>query len=188
VPQQEILTELIRRNPLTLESEEKAVNLEEQERIAVEMCTDKLQRIFIWYCSVNDNSNTNKMPLYKFLMFLKDSDMSKTVSNTEAELVFAKVIGALNDKRLNLEEETSPLKNSKVQRLYKENEAKCAKMDFRGFYYALTIIAKKIYPKLSTSKALITMIEKNVKLLEMKNNKVEKNAELFKGMFEMLKE
>eukprot|EP00826_Nyctotherus_ovalis_P026754 TRINITY_DN2086_c0_g2_i1.p1 TRINITY_DN2086_c0_g2~~TRINITY_DN2086_c0_g2_i1.p1 ORF type:complete len:492 (+),score=188.14 TRINITY_DN2086_c0_g2_i1:219-1694(+) len=193
VPPQDTLAELIRRNPLTPESSEpeaeKGSRAEEQERIAIEMCTDKLQRIFIWYCSVNDNSNTNKMPLYKFLMFLKDADMSKTISNTEAELVFAKVIGTLNDKRLNIEEEeTSPLRNTKVQRLYKENEAKCAKMDFRAFYYALTIIARKIYPKLSTSKALITMIEKNVKLLEMKNNKVEKNAELLKEMFEILKE
>ncbi len=45
----------------------------EPERIAIEMCTDKLQRLFMWYCSISDNSNTNKMPMSKFMTFLKDS-------------------------------------------------------------------------------------------------------------------
>jgi hypothetical protein len=142
----------------------------EQERIAIEMCTDKLQRLFMWYCSISDNSNTNKMPLSKFILFLKDAgtiagtrDVAGTqISITDAELMFAKVIGLLNDKRLELDKEsrTSPLKNAKIMKLYSETESKRAKMDFKAFYYALTLVAKKAYPRLSTNKALIAFTEK----------------------------
>lgn len=41
----------------------------------IEICTDKLQRLFMWYCTISDNSNTNKMRLSKFLIFLKDAQL-----------------------------------------------------------------------------------------------------------------
>eukprot|EP01022_Parablepharisma_sp_SALTPOND_P033425 TRINITY_DN886_c0_g1_i1.p1 TRINITY_DN886_c0_g1~~TRINITY_DN886_c0_g1_i1.p1 ORF type:complete len:864 (+),score=102.19 TRINITY_DN886_c0_g1_i1:4700-7291(+) len=199
IPPAHILSRTVQNNPLSpepkyKESEEEKVLVgeheEEQERIAIEMCTDKLQRLFMLYCGVNDNSNTNKMPLFKFMMFLKDAGILGQVSTIDAELVFSKVIGLLNDKRLELEKEgtASPLKNAKVARMYADDVAKRAKMDFKAFYYAITIIAKKMYPDLSTNKALVVLTEKNIKALEERNSKVEKNSELLRGMFEALRE
>jgi len=203
IPPPKILSKLIINNPLavkeehkyctsfivtliaTQEEEEKPGNdpvksqrTSEQERIAIEMCTDKLQRLFMWYCSISDNSNTNKMPMSKFMSFLKDAGLlsgsvdvagknvnpciGTQITPTDVELIFAKVVGLLNDKRLELgkESRTSPLKNEKVMKLYSETESKRAKLDFKAFYYAITIIAKRVYPDKSTNQALITLTEK----------------------------
>ena len=142
----------------------------EQERTAVETCTDKLQRIFMWYCSFSESSNSNKMPLSKFILFIKDAGIlagtHESVGNkltiTEVELIFAKVIGLLNDKRLEIDKEgnASPLKNEKIARLFSETESKRAKMDFKAFYYAVTLVSSKVYPGLSQNKALIELTEK----------------------------
>ncbi len=84
------------------------------------------------------------------------------LSVTDAELIFAKVIGLLNDKRFDIDKElgASPLRNAKVMKLYAETESKRAKLDFKAFYYAITIIAKRAYPDLSTNRALISLTEK----------------------------
>jgi len=204
IPPAAVLTKVIQNNPLSPDSKKKSEDSQleedkssskiehekEQERIAIEMCTDKLQRLFMLYCAVNDNANTNKMPLFKFNMFLKDAGIIGPISMRDAELIFYKVVGSLNDKRFELDKEkrTSPLKNSKVAKMYIEDESKRAKLDFKAFYYAVTLIAKKLYPTLSTSKAMIELTEKNIKVLEEKNAKVEKNSELLRGMFEALRE
>ncbi len=173
-----------------------ALPVPEEEKVAVEKCTDRLQRIFMWYCSFSESANENKMPLSKFVLFVKDAgalfdspEDEKTKCNffvisrkgkrkiiidineinklsiTETELIFSKVIGILNDpgKRLEIPKEgcATPMKNEKVQKLYFETENnKRAKMDFKAFYYAVTMIAEKVYPELTPNKALIEFTEK----------------------------
>ena len=124
----------------------------------------------MWYCSFSESSNSNKMPLSKFILFIKDAGIlagtHESVGNkltiTEVELIFAKVIGLLNDKRLEIDKEgnASPLKNEKIARLFSETESKRAKMDFKAFYYAVTLVSSKVYPGLSQNKALIELTEK----------------------------
>ena len=87
-----------------------------------------MQRMFMWYCSVGDNLNSNKMNATKFLKLLKDSELinqytvlprglspAKRMSNcnliyiyiyiiidklspAEVELIFKKVLSTVNDK------------------------------------------------------------------------------------------
>ncbi len=142
----------------------------EDEKTAVESCTDRLQKIFMWYCSFSESSNANKMPLSKFVLFIKDAGLLVGTQNmpgnkltiTEVELVFSKVIGELNDKRLDIGKEggASPMKNEKVRKLYEEKGTKRAKMDFKAFYYALTLISTKAYPDVTPNKALIDLADK----------------------------
>ena len=48
-------------------------------------------------------------------MFLKDADLLKCISSTEAELIFTKIIGMINDKRLTFDNE---VKLSKTEGFY----------------------------------------------------------------------
>ena len=61
---------------------------------------------------------------------------------------------------------TSPLKNEKIQKLYIETENnKRAKMDFKAFYYAVTVIGEKVYPDLTPNRALIEFTKKVIMTL-----------------------
>jgi len=138
----------------------------------------------MWYCSFSESENENKMPLSKFVLFIKDSgallDSNESVEKSKCifhnfmndkvpgvmnklsisavELIFSKVIGSLNDNRMELPKEgcPSPMRNEKIVKLYSETENyKRAKMDFKAFYYAVTKVAEKAYPDLTPNRALI---------------------------------
>jgi len=165
IPPSYILDEVIINNPLTPEIQYvQDKEIENQEAIELQAVSNLLQKHFIWYSSMNDNGNINKIPLTRFLMFVKDTGLLKCITNTEAELIFVKVTGKTG--------------------LLKEG----GKMDFNAFYYAVTLIAEKVYPNTPTSKALIALTESNIKAIESKNDGVEKNTELLKEMFEKLRE
>jgi len=52
---------------------------EDKEETQLSECTERLQRIFMTYCAVNTNSNTNKMPCFKFVTLLKDCGFIKGI-------------------------------------------------------------------------------------------------------------
>ena len=45
---------------------------EDKEAVSVDACVERLQKIFMAYCPIGANSNTNKMPCFKFVAMLKD--------------------------------------------------------------------------------------------------------------------
>ena len=63
-----------------------SVVIPEEEKQGVEACTDKLQQIFMWYCSFSESANENKMPLSKFVLFVKDAGVLLDASETSDKL------------------------------------------------------------------------------------------------------
>jgi hypothetical protein len=43
------------------------------EKVSIEECKERLKQIFMWYCSLTESGNENKMTLTKLLLFAKDS-------------------------------------------------------------------------------------------------------------------
>ena len=63
----------------------------EKEMLALDLYLDKIQRLFMWYCSVGDNLNANKMPATKFLKLMKDCKIVKVnqgPTKVQSEAVF----------------------------------------------------------------------------------------------------
>jgi len=44
-----------------------------EEKASIEECKERLKQIFMWYCSLTESGNENKMTLTKLLLFAKDS-------------------------------------------------------------------------------------------------------------------
>ncbi len=73
VPPVEIIKEFVKHNPWNARPTEETKDAGPAENDAeVSDCTEKLQRLFLSYCPVSATSNTNMMPMYKYLAFLKD--------------------------------------------------------------------------------------------------------------------
>ena len=58
-----------------MEEENQAI---QKTKSLIDQYMEKLQRLFMWYCSVGDNTNSNKMPQTKFAKFLKDCKLVRT--------------------------------------------------------------------------------------------------------------
>jgi hypothetical protein len=139
IPSSHVLAKIIKNDPIALQYiEEKKVRVDKD-------YTKQLQRLFVQYCSINDNSKSNRMTLFKFLTFLKDVGILSMISGTEAELIFAKVMGSSGGK---------------------ETDRRQSKMQFDSFYQALAIIAKRLFPELTINKALVLLIESKTERLE----------------------
>ncbi len=143
---------------------------ENKEETQLKECTERLQRIFMEYCTVSANSNTNKMPCFKFVSLLKDSGLLKGVvktstvlTTTEAELYFTKVLSLLNEKG---EEREIPPTASPGRR--EEAEQKRDKLDFKAFYYVICQVATRIYPDLPLNQAFTTLVSKDLAKAEFK--------------------
>ena len=116
---------------------------------------EKLQQYFLRYCAAGSNSNANKMPLYKFVTFLKDCGIistkkSQVPSNIEkrnksagfpaieAELIFTKILKQTGASG-------------------KHNPEMLDKLDFKSFYAAMIRIGQRFYPSLNQNEALIAL-------------------------------
>eukprot|EP00826_Nyctotherus_ovalis_P002691 TRINITY_DN10542_c0_g4_i1.p1 TRINITY_DN10542_c0_g4~~TRINITY_DN10542_c0_g4_i1.p1 ORF type:complete len:543 (-),score=104.57 TRINITY_DN10542_c0_g4_i1:333-1961(-) len=62
---------------LKLHIESEAVSLmeamSEEEKMVMKDCKERLKQIFMWYCSLTESGNENKMTLTKLLLFTKDA-------------------------------------------------------------------------------------------------------------------
>ena len=141
IPPSYVLAKIIKNDPIPT-----GPQYIEERKIKVDKDYIKqLQRLFVQYCSINDNSKTNRMTLFKFISFLKDVGILNMVSPIKAELIFAKVVGSSGGK---------------------ETDRKQSKMQFDSFYQALAIIAKRLFPELTINKALELLIESKTERLE----------------------
>ena len=129
-------------------------------------CVDKLQKLFLAYCPIGATSNINKMPLYKYLAFLKDCELISnsleenrtTLTITEAELIFTKVIKSVQDKTLDPSKDMS---FSPIKRAI-EADSKKDKLDFKAFCYILSQIGAKLYP---SEPGLVTLFNEHIESL-----------------------
>ncbi len=120
---------------------------EESKEEQLEECTGKLQWIFMAYCPAGTESSKNTMPCFKFVALLKDCGIlngivgvSSQITVTEAELHFAKVLGALKEKC---------------------GDPRRDRLDFKAFYYLVCELASRIYPGLSVNRAFVETNRRN---------------------------
>eukprot|EP00826_Nyctotherus_ovalis_P019368 TRINITY_DN15964_c0_g1_i4.p1 TRINITY_DN15964_c0_g1~~TRINITY_DN15964_c0_g1_i4.p1 ORF type:complete len:339 (-),score=97.20 TRINITY_DN15964_c0_g1_i4:120-998(-) len=121
------------------------------------------------------------MSLTRFLAFIRDSELAKSISNTEAELIFIKSIGTTNERRFR-----ESVKENGVGK--GETEFRGGKMSFDAFQQALSAIAEKMHSELPSAKALLTLVEKDIRNIELKNESVEKSRGMLRAMFGRLRE
>jgi len=78
IPPHMITSKLIKNNPVMAMSKLEKITDLQKDKMAIDLFIDKLQRLFMWYCSMGQSSDVNKMSMTKFLKFLKDSRILKT--------------------------------------------------------------------------------------------------------------
>ena len=178
VPPAEILSKVIKTNPLS--SASKSIQEEEKDKKELEDAIERLHKYFIWYCSINDDSENNAMTIFKYLSLLKDARIIELISSTEAELIFIKVAG---DREVRIENDDS----YPPQKVLKKS-TKRSKLNFKDFYKSMLIVSRRIYQELSEEEALLKLINNNMRLLEEKNKNIGKNISSLKGVVEKLKE
>ena len=169
VPPLEVLIRVIQNNPLNDEISKGEENLGSKDAVRIK----KLHKLFMWYCSLNDNSGGSSMTISKYLTLLKDAHVP--ISSTDAELVFTKVLGPVKKDKSN---SSILIKSSRG--------SKQSKMDFNKFYQAMSIIAKKVYPELNVNDALSELISKEMRVIEERNKNISKSTELLKDTINQL--
>ena len=151
--------------------------------------------MFIYYCSIGDNTNTNKINKNKFVKILKDcnlikqtySEKSKSISLAEAELIYSKII---RENRDILRREGSNKKSPRGTRKQGSNEKEppTSKLDFETFQEAIKSVASKVYNNFNKEKAFGLLIEKYIMPNYEKIDKEESGTEAFNQMFNILRE
>lgn len=153
IPVKAVLEKLIINNPLSiipLNTEEIKQKNKFEASIALEDSAEKLQRLFT-QCCLGGDSNKNKMPLSKFINFLKECGIiSKKFTVTEAQLIFTKAIRQEEEK--NVPEFTQ--KNEISTKIAKRQDVRLDKLDLKAFISAMGLIAGKFYSDLNPQQAL----------------------------------
>jgi hypothetical protein len=178
IPAQSVLQQIILNNPMDFPEQKDAVKKErfiEKEMMALDLFSDKLRRIFLWYCSIGTSSDSNQLTIVKYIKLLKDAgiigDSPKaegTIMKNEAEIVYSRVISTKNNRKLNIDDEDihSALRNPKLGNALIGKSIKQAHLEYEDFIYALSIIAHKLYPNINPDKALV-LIAENVYIITL---------------------
>lgn len=54
----------------------------------------------------------------------------------------------------------TPMDHENIKKVFEQQEAKRSKLDFKAFYYAITLVAQKAYSRVPKNQALLMLIEK----------------------------
>jgi hypothetical protein len=170
IPSQPVLQQIIVNNPMDLPEPKEIVKKErfiEREMMALDLFSDKLRRIFLWYCSIGTSADSNQLTIVKYIKLLKDAGIIKdkksesTMLKNEAEIIYSRVISAKNNKKPEIDDEDihSALRNPKLGNALLGKGTKQAHLEYEDFIYALSIIAQKLYPSINPDKALVLIAE-----------------------------